>query len=454
MYGLFSWMILYPLVACLCIAEANNAGAVPKNVILLIADGCGFNHVEAASLYQHGAPGQLIFESFPVHLAMSTSQYGGRYDPVLAWSDFLYVTRDYTDSAAAATALSTGRKTVRLALGVDAAGRPLLHALEVAERRGKATGVVTTVPWSHATPAGFVVHNATRGDYPEIAAKMVEHSAVDVIMGAGHPLYDDNGLPRAATPSFEYVGGPAVWQRLHAQVATSDADGDSVPDPWTLIETREAFQALATGPTPRRVLGTAQVAQTLQQWRSGTSIVPYDVPFIPNVPTLSEMVQAALNILDDDPDGLFLMVEGGAVDWASHFNQSARMVEEMLDFADAVETVVTWVEMRSTWDETLVIVTSDHECGYLAGPGSNPEWKPLRNRGAGNLPDMEWYYWSHTNTPVPLYAKGAGAARLLPYATGHDPVRGPYLDNTHVGRVVHELLGMPIASPAGVLRVR
>ncbi len=83
------------------------------------------------------------------------------------------------------------------------------------------------------------------------------------------------------------------------------------------------------------------------------------------------------------------MVEGGAVDWAAHANQSGRVIEEEIDFNHSVEAVVEWVEKNSNWGETLVIVTGDHETGYLTGPGSDPAWMPLVNNGAGYLPGME-----------------------------------------------------------------
>ena len=88
------------------------------------------------------------------------------------------------------------------------------------------------------------------------------------------------------------------------------------------------------------------------------------------MPTLTEMSLAALNVLDNDPDGLYLMIEGGAVDWAAHANQSGRMIEEAIEFERAVEAVLDWVQTNSNWGETLLIVTGDHETGYLTGPDS------------------------------------------------------------------------------------
>ena len=124
------------------------------------------------------------------------------------------------------------------------------------------------------------------------------------------------------------------------------------------------------------------------------------------------------------------------MDWASHDNQSGRMLEEQLDFDRTVAAVVRWVETNSNWKETLLIVTSDHETGYLTGPGSDPDWQPLVNRGRNQLPGMEWHHDYHTNSLIPLYAKGRGSERLLRMVQGHDPMRCAYVDNTAVAKAV------------------
>ncbi len=419
---------------------------VAKNIIVMISDGWAFNHLDAVSYYEYGKDARQIYNRFPFQFAISTymadtpetgpGYCGWGYDPALAWSDFEYVLKCYTDSAAAATALSTGVKTYQGAIGVDLDEQPLKHALELAEEKGKATGVVTSVEWTHATPAGHVAHNVSRNNYAEIGQEMVYDSAADVIMGAGHPWYDADGQPKA-TPTFQYVGGEATWVDLEAGIAGGDADGDGVADPWVLVQERDEFQSLMSGKTPQRVLGTAQVYQTLQQDRSGDGwAAPYVEPFIDSVPTLEEMTKAALNILDEDPDGFFLMVEGGAVDWGSHANQSGRMIEEALDFERAVEAVDDWVRKNSNWGETLLIVTADHETGYLTGPGSDPDWMPIVNNGAGVLPGMEWHYDGHTNSLTVLSAKGDAARMFSRYADEYDPVRGRYLDNTELSWVL------------------
>ena len=413
-----------------------------RNVIVMIADGWGYNHIIAASYYEYGKDGVQDYEEFPTKTAMSTYMDSDGYDTNQAWSNFDYVKTGYTDSAAAATAMSTGVKTYDGAIGVDINRNPVKHTLEYAEELGKATGVVTSVQFSHATPAGFVAHNVSRNNYLGIANEMIYDSAIDVIMGGGNPDYDADGNPSTFIP-YRYVGGTTTWADLtDADGAIgADADGDGTADSWTLIQTRAEFQTLMTGDTPARVIGVPQVYQTLQQGRSGDpNADPYVVPLTETVPTLEEMTVAALNILDNDEDGFFLMIEGGAVDWASHGNQSGRVIEEMIGFHNAVKAVVEWVKQSSNWDETLVIVTGDHETGYLTGPGSNPTWEAIVNNGAGNLPGMEWHSGSHTNSLIPFFANGDSARLFEAYAEESDTVRGHYIDNTDIAAVVFHVL--------------
>jgi alkaline phosphatase len=349
--------------------------------------------------------------------------------------------------------MSTGHKTYSGAIGMDDNQGPLYHAAQEAEKRGKSTGVVSSVQWSHATPAAFVAHNVARGNYAQIAQEMINDSATDVIMGAGSPLFNNSG--ESVTPTqYKYVGGMGTWDALVAGTAGGDADNDGIADPWTLIQEKAQFEALTEGDTPPRVCGTAQVASTLQQSRasnspgygtSGREDVDV-VPFNSNVPSLETMTKGALNVLDNDPDGLFLMVEGGAVDWAGHANQPGRVIEEQRDFNAAVDAVVAWINRNSNWGETLLIVTGDHETGYLWGPGTGANadgtgnWMPIVNNGAGNMPGMQFNSGSHTNQLIPFFAKGSAARHLRDCATGNDSVRGAYLDNTDVAKVIFETM--------------
>jgi alkaline phosphatase len=453
--GFVLWAVVWP---CLFVAPAASAAQAPaersvKNVIVMISDGCGFRHVEAAGVYTYGVPGRCVYEAFPCRMAMKT-------DPLI-WTAEGLAPGGYDPE----TALSTGRKTTDGAIGVDPEGTPLRHVLSRCEGLGMATGVVTTVPLSHATPAGFVAHNVSRYNCEEIAREMILDSPIDCIMGCGNPWYDNNGHRRAGAGSYAYVGGEPLWRALTAGQAGAwnagrdDADGDGKPgagewvdadhngladDAWTLVQSREEFRRLTQGQAPKRLIGVPCVGSTLQCGRSGdANAAPYVVPFNEGVPTLAEMTQAALNVLDDDPDGLFLMVEGGAIDTASHSNLSGRMVEEECGFNDAVAAAVEWVEAHGNWDETVLIVTADHECGYLTAGEGVWSYEPLRGNGVGRLPEMAWNSGTHTNSLVPLYAKGAAAAGFADRVVGRDPHFGPYVDNTDVAKLLFRALGDP-----------
>jgi alkaline phosphatase len=369
----------------------------------------------------------------------------------LAWAldtKYKWLQETPTDSAAAATAMGTGYKTYNNAIGWSDMDQPLTNVHQLFKSLGKATGAITSVPWSHATPAGMVAHNRSRNDYFGVAREMVERSGMDVIMGAGHPWYDGNGIRVKKVASAGYVGGT-----LFTEFSTK----------WNnvrLIEKAVDFKALASGKLDMlgcsRLIGTARVSDTLQQGRStqdwnkdgkidgkDAQLAPVNGdPRIATVPDLSTMTRGALNILSKNKNGFFLMVEGGAVDWANHANQAGRMVEEAAEFFRAVEAVNSWVEKHGGWKNNLVIVTADHETGCLWGPDSDKKaFDPIVNRGKGNLPGLKYNYGSHTNSLVPLYAKGAGAAEFLARATRKDPVRGKYVNNTDVFGVIKKAVG-------------
>ena len=451
-----------------------------KNVIVMISDGAGYNHVTMTDYY---VGKKQAYETFPVRLGMSTYEYEKfkdvanwyanpfylfGYDPLLMWKDFTYSAYPFsTDSASAATAMASGIKTYNGAIGVDISGKPLQLVSQAAEAKGKATGVISTVEWSHATPAGFVAHNVSRNNYADIAKEMIQSSGTDVIMGTGNPEYDDNGklaVDETGAPKLKdakYVGGLDLWNALKAGTAGGDADGDGKADPWKLIQTKAEFEQLATATdAPKRVCGTAQVYSTTQQARSDSRGVaaygspsfykddaPYAVPLTSTIPDLATMTKGAINVLDADQDGFFLMIEGGAVDWASHANETGRTIEEQIDFNKAVDAVIQWVEKNSNWNETLLIVTADHETGMLWGPGSGGatgylgKFMPIVNNGAGKLPGAVWSSGEHTNQLIPLYAKGNAENQLADYATTiKDPVRGRYLDNTDLGSFLVKLM--------------
>ncbi|MFA7360861.1 MAG: alkaline phosphatase [Candidatus Kapaibacterium sp.] len=433
----------------------------PKNIIVMISDGMGFNHVVATDYYQTGSLNSQQYESFTIKYGMShypakvggypgALQWNQGYNTKLMWTNFGYAMNDFTESAAAGTALATGFKTYNNSIGMDVNYLPLVNLTQIAKSLNKSTGVISSVQFSHATPASFVAHNLTRNNYSQIAFEMLFGSKLDVIMGTGNPDFDNDG--NVSHKTYKYIGDSLGWLGLQAgnsvfyvnNVADTveDCNGDGVRDPWTLIQTRSQFQSLASGSTPLRILGVPRIHETLQQTRSGDgNAVPFSVPLVSTVPTLVEMTNASLNVLDNNSNGFFLMIEGGAIDWASHANQKGRMIEEQIDFNNSVNAVINWVNSHSNWNETMLIITGDHETGMLWGSGSgNPAtYNPIVNNGINNVPGMSWYSGEHTNSLIPFYAMGTGANVYKLFADEVDSVRGKYINNTEVAQGIKAL---------------
>lgn len=446
-------------VVALAIVSASAYAAKPaRNVILMIADGTGFNAYRAASMYE-GRLGKEVFNGKGwIPLAVTTYSLSTKqnktglqdpkvvYSPENAWfkyDHYKWLTSTPTDSAAAATAMGTGNKTYNSAIGMGDLGEKFTSLNTVYHQAGKSAGVVTTVLWSDATPSGMVAHAPKRGLMADIAKEMVERSGIEVIMGAGHPWYDHDGK-RLAKIDVDN----AKWNPYFA--APQTAFGDA-----RLIETKADFEALAAGKLDllgkKRVVGTFQATGATQQERStrdwngdgkvdgadARAALPFADPLVTTVPSLATMATGALNVLSTNKNGFFLMVEGGAVDHANHANQPGRMIEEAVDFFRAVETVSKWVEKHGGWKENLVIVTADHETGCLWGPNSDKvAFDPIVDQGKGKQPLVKYNSGGHTNSLVPLFAKGAGADEFLKYAIGKDPVRGAYLNNIDIFKVI------------------
>lgn len=466
-----SFLILFFLSASLLTKDVYSQSikplppAPPKNIIIMISDGMGFNHLLATYFYLYGTADSCIFDkndfislaqaTYPAQLRKREEEtvWSRGYDVEMVNNDPRRLMSGATCSGSSATALATGVKTYNGAIGIGIYDDTLVNIVQAAKASNRSAGIVTSVQISHATPAGFVAHNESRSNYAEIASEMLLFADLDVLMGTGNPNYNDNGRP--SCKSTRFVGGRKIWKQLkqtppphiikhnRRDITLTDSEGN--PNPWTLVQDSIEFASLLKDNPPRRVLGIPKVYATLQQGRKvdDTHSQPFETPFIANLPTLDLMTRGALNILSQNDNGFFLMVEGGAVDWASHSNQSDRMIEEMVDFLDAVESTIAWIENESSWEETMLIVTADHECGFLWGPEGNTFHNPIVNAGKGNIPDMKWYSGSHTNSLVPFFAKGRGA-ELYPFLAGaFDPQHGAFIQNTHIAQVVFLLWGKP-----------
>jgi len=329
--SLFLALILFAVAGC---------DVTPKNVVLLIGDGMGFEQVKAAGIYANGTDGTLVFETFAYQTEMMTHSADA----------------DITDSAASATAMATGRKVnngvVSVAIPDD--GAALTTMLEYFQEAGRNCGLVTTTYITHATPACFAAHRESRGDTAGIAADYLTLTRPQLLFGGG---------------------GVGIGPK-----AAADAG-------YLVVRNREELLAIDTE-NSGRVSG-----------QFGKGHMPHEIKGLGDLPHLSQMTAVALKILDNDPDGFFLMVEGGTIDHAGHANNLKDNIFETVEFSKSVKVVLDWAKGRG---DTLIIVTADHETGGL---------KVLRNNGKGELPDVSWSTDDHTAVDVPVYATGPGRCR-------------------------------------------
>ncbi|MHC4171685.1 MAG: alkaline phosphatase [Planctomycetota bacterium] len=342
------------LVLGLAIGLVSTAQAEPKYVIFLIGDGMGFEQVKAGGMYANGQAGTLSFELFP---------YNGELTTYSADSAV-------TDSAAAGTALATGVKVNNyvISMAYPGDGSELETLLEYYKARGKSTGLVTTCLWFDATPAVFGAHESSRYNYEGIVIDYLYQTRPNVVLGG---LYDE--AVAAASASMGY----------------------------TVVTDRAAMQALDTE------------TQTMVFGQFGIDNLPYEYDGLGSLPHLSEMTATALSILDNEPNGFFLMVEGGRIDHACHDNDLQRAVLETVEFDNTVQVAIDWAAGRT---DTLILVCADHETGGLT---------VLANNGAGVLPRVNWGTGTNTAANVPVYAWGVNAEMI-----------SGVMDNTDMFRVV------------------
>lgn len=339
------------------ISVVTNAQGKVKNVIFMIGDGMGLSQAYAA---QTSKGEKLAIFQLPYTGLVST-----------------YSANNYiTDSAAAGTALSSGIKTNNGIIGITPDSlHHTVSVMEMAKKNGLGTGIGVTCSVTHATPAAYYAHQINRGMYEEIASDFLV-SDIDVCIGGGRKYFESR------------KDGQNLSDRLRKK------DYDVV---YNIDDAKKSQKPKIIG------LYADEEPTTISEGRG--NILPEATDFIIN--KLNEISKK----------GFFVMIEGSQIDWGGHANDEQYIVNEMLDFDEAVKRAIDFAKKDGN---TLVIVTADHETGGMTLVGGSWEKEEVVS---------EFSTKNHSATPVPVYAFGPGAENF----TG-------YFDNTEFkGKIINIL---------------
>ena len=326
----------------------------PKNVILMIGDGMGVTQVFAGMTANGG------------HLFLENCKYSGF---VKTQSSNRYI----TDSAAGGTAFASGVKTYNGAIGVNPDTIPVKTILEEAEDNGLATGLVASSAITHATPASFIAHQKSRNMYEAIAADFLK-TDIDVFIGGGYKHFTERADGRNLVNELKQKG-------------------------YRVEQSIDEIARIKEG----KLVGLTALEHNGRVNERGDML-----------PTATK---TAINILEKDKDGFFLMVEASQIDWGGHQNNTIYVVEDMLDFDRSIGKAL---DFASKDGETLIVVTSDHETGGMAILEGDIEKGYVKG---------SFTTGSHTGLMVPVFAYGPGAENF-----------GGIMDNTDIYHKIRKLL--------------
>ena len=321
-------------------AEYNLEEDVPaKNVILMIGDGMGKEIIKGSEVVKGD---KLVMSGMKYSTTVTT------YSQSVTDGN-----AEYTDSAAAATAISTGVKTLNGYIGLDSKEEKLETICEYAQSLNMETGLVARQVVSHATPAGMVAHNSSRSNYQQILREMI-NANVNVMFGGGSQYYQSPKVQKAIVENgYKYISS-------EDELKTLSKEDDKVLGMFAYDN-----------------IGSAE-----------------------KTPSLMNMTSKALDMLDNDK-GFFLMVEGSNIDSYEHNQNMEQVLGQMQGFDQTVDYVLRWAQEHLG---TLVIVTADHETGGVTLP-ENP--KPEDINDSCFTSDGK-----HTNADVWLFASGAQSKQL------------------------------------------
>lgn len=333
------------LLVTLILFGSLSAAKRPKNVIFLIGDGMGMAHIYATMVTN----GNKLELERCKHVGYSKTYCANRF---------------VTDSGAGGTALATGVKTRYGMIGMNPDSVAVESILEQSDRNGLATGIVVSCAVTYVTPATFIAHQINRKMYEEAAADYLK-TDIDVFIGGGRKYFESR------------KDGRNLIQELKDKQYQVAFDLDEV-----------------------KKINSGKLAGLIHE----------DQP--PAMPErgdlLPDATMVAIDILNKNKNGFFLMVEGSQIDWGGHSNDIDMIVREMLDFDKTIGKVLDFAEKDGN---TLVVITADHECGGLTLVNGNMNEGKVKAHFSSK---------GHTGIPVPFFAFGPGAEEFTGFMENID----------------------------------
>lgn len=312
------------LVSLLCVlVVAIMTMAQAKYVFMFIGDGMGPHQVLSTEMYL----AELESKIGRKQLLMTTFPYSGQAATFSSSSGI-------TDSAASGTCLATGKKTNNGVIGLAHDSTPVYSVASQLKEQGWGIGIMTTVTIDHATPSAHYAHTPSRNDYYIIGTQLTE-SNFDFFGGSGFSSPQDKKNPSA----------PNLYD-------LAEQKGYTLAGGYADAKTKIGSEKLLVVPEER-----------LQDRSRHAGALPYAIDRGDKDLKLSQLVELAIAQLSTY-DRFFMMAEGGKIDYASHANDGATVLHEVIDFDQAIQVAYRFYEQHP--DETLIVVTADHETGGMA----------------------------------------------------------------------------------------
>ena len=316
---------------------SNETGKTPKYVFLFIGDGMSYPQIQSTSDYLGALNDEDYWQAQPSlddnqGAILDGPSYLNFMNFEAAGSAVTYDSNSFApDSASTATSIATGYKTYSGSINVDETGTVKYETIaeKLHEQKGYSVGVITSVNLNHATPAAFYAHQASRSSYYEIGLEMI-------------------------ASDFEYFAGGGL-------LSPTGSEGDQ--EDLYALAAEAGYTVTRTQADAEKVGADTEKAILIDEHLADSDAMAYEIDRTEDMWSLADYVSKGIEVLSDDEDGFFMMCEGGKIDWACHANDAGSTIHDTVALADAVQVAIDFAAEHP--EETLILVTGDHETGGL-----------------------------------------------------------------------------------------